>query len=117
MLEKGYVSKAQHDEYQKLYESLKARIEADIARGEDRVDWARRMHEKGYVSKEQYDAEILKHYDALKARMAKSAVSDDLRARYEELKRLYADKPNDPTQPTKPSTPETKPADSSRPEQ
>ena len=78
MLEKGYVSKAQHDEYRKLYESLKARIEADIARGDDRVDWARRMHEKGYVSKAQYDAEILKHYDALKARMEGPPINDEV---------------------------------------
>ena len=35
----------------------------------ERVDWAKKMFEKGYVSKGQYDAEILKHYDALKARI------------------------------------------------
>jgi hypothetical protein len=97
-----------------LYESLKARIEADIAHAQDRVDWAKRMHEKGYVSKGQYEAEILKHYDALKARMAPS-LNDEFRAQYDELKRQYETKSDGPSQPNKPSTSGTKPADASRP--
>jgi RNA polymerase sigma factor (sigma-70 family) len=114
MLEKGYVTKSQHDAERHLYESLKARIEADIARAQDRVEWARRMHEKGYVSKKQYDAEILKHYDALKARMEGPAVSDELRARYDDLKRQYETKPSDASQSNTPGAPAAKPADASQ---
>jgi Sigma-70, region 4 len=88
MNEKGYVSKAQRESYQKEYESLKARIDADVARAEDRVDWARRMFEKGYVTKQQYDSEILRHYGALRARAygEPDAVTDELLQRYELLK-------------------------------
>ena len=73
-------------EYRKLYESLKARIEADIIRAQERVDWAKQMQKKGYLSNEQLEAEILKHYDALKARMEGPPINDELRARYDDLK-------------------------------
>ena len=88
MYTKGYVSKAECDRCVAEYEALKARIDADIARGADRVDWAKRMHEKGYVSKTQYEAEILKHYDAIKARLQgqSQAVTDELLHKYELLK-------------------------------
>ena len=88
MSEKGYVSQSEHARYLKEHEALKARIDADISRAADRVDWARRMFEKGYVTKRQYDAEILKHYDALQARAygEPHAVTDELLERYELLK-------------------------------
>ncbi len=102
MLERGYVSKAQHAEYRKLYESLKARIEADIIRAQERVDWAKQMQKKGYLSNEQLEAEILKHYDALKARMEGPPINDELRARYDDLKRKYEGIPKDSNQPSNP---------------
>jgi hypothetical protein len=86
MHEKGYVSKGQFESDRKLYESLKARIDSEIALAQDRVDWAKRMFEKGYLSKSQYEAELLKHYDALKARHEGPAVGDDWLKLYDDLK-------------------------------
>ena len=112
MSEKGYVSKAERDRYVKEYEALKASIDSDVARAADRVDWARRMFEKGYVTKRQYDSEILKHYDALKARAQEEphAVTDELLERYELLKAKVEKsarmEPSDSNQPA----PNTQPA-------
>ena len=115
MNEKGYVSNAERDRYQKEYEALKARIDTDLARAADRVDWARRMFEKGYVTKRQYDAEILKHYEALQARTygEPTAVTDELLERYELLKakveKSARTTPSDPNLPA-PETETAKPA-------
>ncbi len=78
------------------YLALKARIDADIVRAEERVEWAKKMFDKGYVSRAQYDAELLKHYDALKARMEAPAVTDDLRKRYDDLKQQTPELPAGP---------------------
>jgi RNA polymerase sigma factor (sigma-70 family) len=116
MRAQGYVSKGQYDQELANYEALKARLDSDIARAADRADWAKKMFEKGYVTKSQYDAEILKHYDLLKARLEGPSVSDEVLARYEDLKRRYETKPKDPGQQSTPSTKEAKPADVSQPE-
>ncbi len=115
MHEKGYVSKAQNDSDRRNYEAIKSRIDADIDRLGERVDWAKRMFEKGYVTKTQYDAEILKHYDALKARKEGPAVNDEILEQYNHLKQQIPAKPagKDPdksktgTSPLPPSTEES----------
>jgi hypothetical protein len=96
MFKKGYVSKGQRDLERNLYEALKALIESDIARGNDRVDWARRMMDKGYLSKERYEAELFKHYKALKARMMDDSMIPEVVKSYEALKARYENKSRRP---------------------
>jgi hypothetical protein len=115
MLEKGYVSKTEHDHDKALYESLKARIDADILRAQEKVDWAKRMNDKGYLSKEQLNEEILKHYDALKARIEGAAVSDAFLEHYDKLKRRYEAESKGASQPAKPAASAKEAADDSRP--
>ena len=110
---KGYVSKAELDRNVATYESLKSLIDSDIARAADRVDWARRMFEKGYVTKRQYDSEILRHFDAMKARLSATtqAVNEDLLRTYENYKDALKTLPVDAgTEPGKPNAPAEKPA-------
>ncbi len=114
---KGYVSKAELDRYTADYEALKARIDSDIAAAADRVDWARRMFEKGYITKRQYDNEILKHFDAIKARLhgQSQAVTDELLLKYELFKAALTKLPADPAarntpEPGKSNPPAEKPA-------
>ena len=117
---KGFVSKAQLESDVRAFELLKTRIDADIAEAAERAEWARQMFEKGYVTKRQYDLAILKHYDALKARMLgvrssrtgeSQAVTDELLKDYESFKELlwYAQHQQDPAAESAPGTPGTKP--------
>ena len=69
-----------------IHDALKARIEADLARAQDRVEWSKRMMDKGYASKQQYESEVLKHYEALKARLWEERLSPEVLKEYEALK-------------------------------
>ncbi len=106
LYKKGFTSKAHLDRDVQAYELLKARIEVDITRGAERVDWARRMLEKGYVSKATFDAEILKHYEALMARLAggTGAMNDTLLERYELLERQMQERRAKPGRESTPNT-------------
>jgi RNA polymerase sigma factor (sigma-70 family) len=109
---KGYVSKAERDRYALEYKALESIIDADIARGADRVEWAERMHKKGYVSKSQYDQEILKHYDAIRARLQGQSqpVNDELLQNYERIKAALQQLRAHPGAQPAPESRESKPA-------
>ncbi len=121
---KGFVSKAQLESDVRAFELLKTRIDADIAQAAEQAEWARQMFEKGYLTKRQYDLAILKHYDALKARMLgvrssrtgeSQAVTDELLKDYEAFKELlwYAQHQQDPAAESAPGAkPPAKPVDS-----
>ncbi len=114
---KGYVSKAELDRLVEIHAALKARIDSDIARRGERVDWAKRMFDKGYVSRPQYDDEVFKYYDAIKARLWGQSPpdSEELLREAEKLKATLQKLPPDtgaPKQqePRKPNPPAEKPA-------
>ncbi len=112
MFEKGYLTKAQHDSEVKLYEAIKARIDSDIASAHDRVEWAKKMYEKGYVSKATYEQAILKHYNALKARLSEGGLSPRVLEHYEYLKSSLEGQPAKPGADGQGSTPNSTPKDS-----
>jgi hypothetical protein len=109
MYEKGFASMAQRDQDAQAYELLKARIEVDIAREADRVEWAKRMYEKGYATKATYDAAILRHYEALMARLGSGDAMNAVLERYELLKRQYQERAH-PSKGNEPGKPSEKPA-------
>jgi len=61
----------------------------ELSRAQDRVDWAKRMFEKGYVSKSNYEAAVLEHYAALKARFKEQPLSPEDLKNYEALKARF----------------------------
>jgi RNA polymerase sigma factor (sigma-70 family) len=105
---KGFVTKRQHDRNVERYNALKETIDADIARCAARVDWAKRMHEKGYVSEHQYETEVLKHYNALKARSEgdPQAAIDAVMKRFEQFRPSAVRHPPVPDEQTAPAVPE-----------
>ncbi len=89
----------------------KTSIDEELARGADRVDWAKRMFEKGYIAKHQYEAEILKHYGTLKARAQAQpqSVSDAWQREVEKMIRELDKLLKQPASKTQPGEPAAKP--------